>query len=120
MEKVSGIGGFFFVAENPEGLAKWYETHLGISRIPKTYEEASWRQEAGTTEFGPFGKDDGFLGKHGKPWVINFRVENLDAMVKQLAGAGIEVETDPQEYPNGRFAFLNDPEGNPIQLWEEK
>jgi hypothetical protein len=53
-----------------------------------------------------------------KTWMVNFRVRDLDAMVAQLRGAGISVEIDQQRYPNGRFARLNDPEGNPIQLWE--
>jgi predicted enzyme related to lactoylglutathione lyase len=52
--------------------------------------------------------------------MINFRVRDLDAMVAQLRRAGVEVEVDPQAYPNGRFARLKDPEGNPIQLWEPR
>jgi predicted enzyme related to lactoylglutathione lyase len=52
--------------------------------------------------------------------MINFRVSDLDAMVKQLRAAGIEVKVNPEQYPNGRFARLHDPEGNPIELWEPK
>jgi predicted enzyme related to lactoylglutathione lyase len=54
----------------------------------------------------------------GKQWMVNFRVANLDAMVTQLRAAGVSVEIDPEPYPNGRFARLHDPEGNPIELWE--
>ena len=54
------------------------------------------------------------------PWMINFRVANLDRMITQLRAKGIEVTLDPEIYPNGRFARLNDPEGNPIELWEPK
>jgi len=50
--------------------------------------------------------------------MLNFRVANLDAMIAQLRGAGISIEVDPESYPNGRFARLSDPEGNPIQLWQ--
>ena len=53
-------------------------------------------------------------------WMVNFRVDDLDAMVEQLRAAGIEVEVEEETYPNGRFATLKDPEGNPIQLWEPK
>ncbi len=53
-------------------------------------------------------------------WMINFRVRNLDAMIAQLRGAGITVDVDNENYPNGRFARLADPEGNPIELWEPK
>lgn len=58
-----------------------------------------------------------YFGNKDKQWLINFRVRNLDAMVAQLRGAGIKVEIDPQAYPNGRFARVYDPEGNPIELW---
>ncbi|HKM79439.1 MAG TPA: VOC family protein [Candidatus Acidoferrum sp.] len=59
-----------------------------------------------------------YFGDAGKVWMINFRVGNLDAMAAQLRAAGVSVEIDAQVYPNGRFARLYDPEGNPIELWE--
>ncbi len=118
MERVTGIGGFFFKAENPAELSEWYEKHFGINRVPKTYEEESWQQEAGPTVFDAFDDSNEFFGRFNKPWIINFRVNDLDAMVAQLKNAGIKIEVDPETYPNGRFAFLADPEGNPIQLWE--
>ncbi|HEY4988795.1 MAG TPA: VOC family protein, partial [Opitutaceae bacterium] len=78
-----------------------------------------WTQEAGPTAFAPFPKDTTF-GKKGQGWMINFRVNNLDAMVAQLRESGEKVTVDPQLYPNGRFARLHDPDGNPIELWEPK
>ena len=77
-----------------------------------------WRQESGTTAFQPFPATTKYFGPETQQWMINFRVAHLDAMVAQLTAAGIKVEVDPQKYPNGRFALLHDPEGNPIQLWE--
>ena len=77
-----------------------------------------WWQEAGPAAFAPFPETTAYFGDAGKVWMINFRVHNLDAMVAQLRAAGISVELDPQGYPNGRFARLYDPEGNPIELWE--
>jgi glyoxylase I family protein len=118
MERVTGIGGFFFRAKDPKKLSDWYEKHLGISRVPKTYEEGSWWQNEGPTVIDAFDDQNEFLGKHKKSWIINFRVNDLDAIVVQLTNAGIKIETDPENYPNGRFAYLTDPEGNPIQLWE--
>ena len=118
MEHITGIGGFFFRSENAKELILWYIKHLGINPTPKTYDERSWWQEGGPTEISAYSPNDSYLGKFGKSWVINFRVKNLDAMIEQLNSAGIEVELDPEVYPNGRFAFLVDPEGNPIQLWE--
>ena len=119
-EKVSGIGGFFFRAKDPKSLAAWYERNLGVTQTPKSYQEEPWKQEAGMTVFAPFPMDSKMFGSAEKQWIINFRVTNLDAMVAQLRHASIEVEVDPQTYPNGRFASLKDPEGNPIQLWEAK
>lgn len=120
MEKVTGIGGLFFRAKDPDQLSEWYEKHLGIPRTPETYEAEVWVQQEGQTVFAPFKKDTEYFGRPTQMWMINFRVRDLDAMVKQLREAGIEVEVDETAYPNGRFARLYDPEGNPIELWEPK
>jgi len=119
MQKVLGIGGLFFKSGNPERLAQWYQTHLGIPVIPTSYEEEPWRQEAGPTAFAPFKNDTEYFGRPEQSWMVNFRVADLKAMVAQLRAAGIAVE-DPQSYPNGDFARTHDPEGNPIELWQFK
>ena len=118
MERVTGIGGMFFRAQNPEALAVWYEQHLGILPVPERYEDGSWWQDEGPTVFAPFPADTSYFGRPEQAWMINFRVRNLAAMVAQLQAVGIQVEVDPEQYPNGRFAQLQDPEGNPIQLWQ--
>jgi predicted enzyme related to lactoylglutathione lyase len=117
-QKVLGIGGLFFRAENPAALAAWYKKHLGIDRVPTSYDVEPWIQEAGPTVFSPFPAASEQMGNPGKQWVINFRVADIDAFVAQLRADGITVQLDPQTYPNGRFASLDDPEGHPIQLWE--
>jgi glyoxylase I family protein len=118
MEQVTGIGGFFFRARDPQALAQWYRDHLGVSLIPSSYEELPWQQEAGHTAFAPFPEDTDYFGPGGKTWMLNFRVRSLDAMVDQLRAAGVTAVVDPQAYPNGRFARVYDPEGNPVELWE--
>ncbi len=118
MQKVDGVGGFFFRSKDPDKLAKWYEDHLGIQTVPSDYDTPAWRTEAGTTVFAPFKKDTTYFGDMNQQWMINFRVSDLSAMVAQLEKAGVKVDVDPEEYPNGRFAQLSDPEGNPIQLWQ--
>lgn len=118
MEKVNGIGGVFFRANDPAAVALWYETHLGVRKTPETYEEGSWWQERGPTVFAPFLADTDYFGDEGRQWMINFRVDDLEAMVAQLIEAGIEVDVHPEAFPNGRFAHLADPEGNRIELWE--
>jgi glyoxylase I family protein len=119
-EKVLGIGGLFFRSQNPKVLAKWYRDNLGVSLVPENYDQVPWMQEAGPTAFAPFPAASEHFGDPGKVWMVNFRVKNLDAMALQLRAAGIEVKVDPRQYPNGRFARLQDPEGNPIELWEPK
>jgi predicted enzyme related to lactoylglutathione lyase len=119
MEKVTGIGGFFFRAKDPKALGLWYQQHLGISVIPTSYADSPWQQEAGTTAFAPFKETSSYFGDASKMWMLNFRVRDLDKMAAQLQAAGIEVKIDPQSYPNGRFARVHDPEGNPIELWQE-
>jgi predicted enzyme related to lactoylglutathione lyase len=120
MEQVTGIGGFFFRAQNPDSLAQWYRDHLGINLVPADYETEPWSQAAGPTAFAPFEHDTEYFGRAEQQWMINFRVRDLDQMVEQLRAASLEVKVDPEPYPNGRFARLHDPEGNPIELWEPK
>lgn len=117
-EKVLGIGGLFFRARDPAALALWYERHLGVALTPSSYDQQPWRQEAGPTVFAPFPDTTGYFGARDRAWMVNFRVRDLAAMVAQLRAGGIAVEVDPKLYPNGRFARLHDPEGNPIELWE--
>src|SRR5580692_6888399 len=112
MEKVTGIGGFFFRAKDPKAL--------GLLPIPTSYGETGWQQEAGPTAFAPFPETSKYFGDAQKVWMLNFRVRDLDKMAAQLQATGIEVKIDPQSYPNGRFARLHDPEGNPIELWQPK
>ena len=120
MHCVTGIGGLFFRAKDPKALAEWYQQTLGVDLVPADYGQKPWSQEAGPTVFAPFPVDSEYFGNAAKQWMINFRVRDLDAMVKQLRAAGVAVTVDQENYPNGRFARLHDPEGNPIELWEPK
>ena len=115
MEKVNGVGGVFFRSKDPKALAKWYHDHLGVDAG-----NGPWNTEAGMTVFAPFKQDTDYFGRPEQQWMINFRVNDMDAMIAQLKAARIEVETraewDSVDY--GRFAHLKDPEGNPIELWQ--
>lgn len=117
-ERVTGIGGFFFRAHDPRALGRWYQEQLGILVIPTSYDQKAWEQEPGPTAIAPFPETTKYFGDMSKQWMLNFRVRDLDKIAALLRAAGIEVKIDPQTYPNGRFASLNDPEGNPIQLWQ--
>jgi predicted enzyme related to lactoylglutathione lyase len=114
MEKVTGIGGLFFRAQDPEALSRWYAEQLGVDVA-----EGAWFQRAGPTVFVPFEKDTDYFGRDDQQWMINFRVTDLSAMIEQLEAAKIVVETREEwDSDIGRFARIHDPEGNPIELWE--
>jgi glyoxylase I family protein len=120
VERVEGIGGFFFRSEAPGKLAQWYADNLGVTLTPRDYGQQPWRQAAGPTAFQPFPGASKMFGRPDRAFMLNFRVRDLDAMVAQLRRADIDVEVDPKTYPNGRFASLKDPEDNPIQLWQPR
>jgi len=117
-ERVTGIGGVFFRARDPKALGLWYQRHLGIIVIPQSYGDQVWTQQAGPTAFSPFPETSNYFGDATKQWMLNFRVNDLDKMVRQLEAAGIPAKVDATTYPNGRFARIHDPEGNPIELWQ--
>ena len=112
---ITGIGGVFFRASDPDALRRWYREHLGVGGEGYT----PWEQSAGPTLFMPFAGDTDYWPK-SKSWMINYRVDGLDALMSKLRHAGIAVETNPawDSPETGRFARLHDPEGNPIELWE--
>jgi len=109
---VTGLGGLFFRAADPDALARWYETHLGIPGF--------WTQQAGLTVFAPFRQASDYFAAD-KAFMINLRVDDLDALLASLSAAGIAIETRPDEWDTpetGRFARIHDPEGNAIELWQ--
>ncbi|MBT1158228.1 VOC family protein [Aminobacter anthyllidis] len=115
MFTVTGIGGFFFRARDPQALAAWYEKHLGISDISREV----WKQQAGPTILAPFSQDTEYFGRPEQQWLINLRVDDLDAAMSDLKAAGIAVETRAEwDSEVGRFCRIHDPEDNPIELWQ--
>lgn len=114
---VVGIGGLFFRAADPAGLAAWYAEHFGIDPPPAADRQLPWRQDAGFTVFAPFDAGTDYFGDPAKQWMLNLRVRDLDGLIANLRAHDVVV-TDPETYPQGRFARLTDLEGNPIELWE--
>ena len=112
---VTGIGGMFFRAVDPAALRLWYREHLGVGG--EGYDP--WEQGGGPTMFMPFARDTDYWPAD-KQWMINFRVDDLDALLATLRAAAIAIRTDPAwDTPEtGRFARIQDPEGNQIELWE--
>jgi catechol 2,3-dioxygenase-like lactoylglutathione lyase family enzyme len=118
MERVTGIGGVFFRAKDPVRLAHWYRDHLGVDSGVDG--QSVWRQAPGPTVFAPVESDASyFFAGPEQPVMINFRVDDLDAMIAQLRTAGADVDDEIEiEEGIGRFAWVRDPEGNRVQLWE--
>ena len=117
MKRVTGIGGVFFKSENPQQLYDWYEKHLGIQREP---------QAADGTEPGPkaltawciFPQTTKYFSASKASFMVNYRVDNLDALLEDLKKSGIEIDPHRKDYDYGRFAWITDPDGNRIELWE--
>jgi glyoxylase I family protein len=115
MQKVTGFGGFFFRARDPDALSRWYEEHFGINSLKSS---EMWRQEAGLTVFAPFEATTDYFGRQEQAFMVNFRVNNLDAMLDQLRAAGVRIDEARMDESYGRFAWVYDPEGNKIELWQ--
>ena len=120
MEKVTGIGGIFFKARDPEKMAAWYRDQLGI-RAEDGHADFAWREkdrpeEMGRTVWSIFPADTDYFGS---AVMINYRVSNLDQMLEQLRQSGVTVEK-VEDFDYGRFAWITDPEGNRVELWEPK
>jgi predicted enzyme related to lactoylglutathione lyase len=121
---VLGIGGFFFRANDPDGLSAWYREHLGVgagcaATEGATADEHSWQTEGGPVVFAPFDASTDYFAAD-KQFMLNLRVRDLEALLRRLQATGVEVTTNPEwDDPSvGRFARIHDPEGNAIELWE--
>jgi predicted enzyme related to lactoylglutathione lyase len=125
-ERVTGIGGVFFKARDPKALATWYRDTLGVPLMDgATFAPFLWRErenssQLGTTVWSVFNANSNYFAPSSAALMINYRVRNLDRMLAQLRAAGVNVDGKIVEDFNGRFAWIVDPEGNKIELWEPK
>ena len=123
MESVTGIGGVFMKARDPKAMAAWYRDHLGI-QVKNGYAAFDWREKEnpdrmGHTTWTLFPTNTTYFGSSTSPYMVNYRVANLDRMIEQLKSGGVAVEK-VKDYDYGRFTWLTDPEGTRIELWEPK
>jgi predicted enzyme related to lactoylglutathione lyase len=115
-ERVAGIGGVFFRSRNPEALRAWYAEHLGIDS--EDYGATFTAREGDQTVWAPFPTDSDYFGSLEQQLMVNFRVDDLDAMLAQLRDAGVAVDERVHEMEYGRFGWALDGEGNRFELWE--
>ncbi len=124
MKKVTGIGGVFFKCDDPKAMNEWYTKNLGL---PTTSYGATfdWREDAnpkvkGSTTWSTFPQSSDYFNPSTKPFMINYRVENIVALVEELKKDNVTVIDQIAEYDYGKFVHILDPEGNVIELWEPK
>ena len=123
LEKVTGIGGIFFRVRDPARMAAWYREQFGIC-TEDGHADFMWREPdrpetVGRTVWSVFPADTDYFGPARPAFMISYRVASLDRMLAQLRQNGIAVES-VKDYDYGRFAWVTDPEGNRIELWEPK
>ncbi len=122
MKRVTGIGGIFFKCKEPKKMREWYQTHLGLStnQYGAVFE---WYQGADSTKKGfsqwsPFKETTKYFEPSTKEFMINYRVENLEALVEELKKEGVAITDTLQTFDYGKFVHIMDIEGNKIELWE--
>lgn len=121
-KRVTGIGGIFFKSENPQALREWYKTHLGIES-ESWGAVFHWKENDPTgeaaTAWNPFPADTKYFLPSEHPYMINYRVENLEELMKCLADEGVNIVKEMEVSEFGKFAWIIDPEGRKIELWEQ-
>jgi predicted enzyme related to lactoylglutathione lyase len=122
MKKVTGIGGVFFKCNNTGAQKEWYAKHLGIT-MDEYGSSFEWRHadneaQKGYTVWSPFKKDSDYFGNPGQQYMINYRVDDLVALVAQLKEEGVTIVDEMEIYEYGKFIHILDGEGNRIELWE--
>jgi len=123
MKRVTGIGGIFFKAKEPKKLYEWYEKHLGMKQecegqgvMFRPGEKDSQRESM--TVWAIFPEKTEYFKDSGANFMLNYRVDDLDALLGALKEEGVEIDPHREDYDYGRFAWIKDPEGNRIELWE--
>ena len=124
MKRVTGIGGIFFKSDDPKKLYEWYETHLGIQRaadgsgVMFEWRDLNDPSQTGTTVWSVFPRTSKYFDPSRSSFMINYRVDDLDGLLDELKKAGVEAGPRPEDSEYGRFAWVTDPDGNRIELWE--
>ncbi len=118
--RVTGIGGIFFKSNDPKASKNWYKKHLGFNTDDWgcTFWWKDTKGEEASTQWSPFGKESTYFEPSKKDFMFNYRVENLDELLKELKKEGVTIVGEKQEFEYGKFGWILDNEGNKIELWE--
>jgi len=121
-KKVTGVGGIFFKAKNPDSLRTWYCTHLGLATNEYgsmfEFRLADKPEEKGYLQWSPFSEKTKYFAPSQKEFMINYRVENLEELLEELRAGGVTILDTVETYDYGKFVHILDPENNKIELWE--
>lgn len=122
MKKVTGIGGVFFKCKDPDGVKEWYKEHLGFD-TDQWGTNFEWRksgdpEKKGFTQWSPFSDKTEYFQPSTKEFMINYRVENIEELVKELRQSGVTICDEIETFEYGKFVHILDLEGNKIELWE--
>ena len=120
LKRVTGIGGVFFKCDDPKATNEWYKDHLGIPVGPYGW-SFEWKDKdgnIGTTQWSTFKVDTKHFAPSEKPFMMNYRVHDLEALLKALKEEGVTIVGEMESYDYGKFGWIMDPEGNKIELWE--
>jgi predicted enzyme related to lactoylglutathione lyase len=123
MAKVTGVGGIFLRVHDAKAMMAWYSQHLGLATsgsnsVNFVWNECAQPEGAGMTVFSLFPLDTAYFGQGRQPAMINFRVDDLDALLAQLRKAGVKIDPKREDHDYGRFAWIYDLEGNRVELWQ--
>lgn len=120
LKRVTGLGGFFFKCDDPTTTKEWYKERLGIP-VDQYGWTFWWKDKDGndcSTQWSPFPVDSTYFEPSQKQFMMNFRVDNLEALLEVLKEEGVTVVGEMESYDYGKFGWILDPEGNKIELWE--
>jgi predicted enzyme related to lactoylglutathione lyase len=122
MKKVTGIGGIFFKTKDPKKISDWYGDNLGLVINPYgsvfEFRQGALPDKKGYTVWSPFKDDTDYFAPSEEPFMVNYRVADLNALIEDLRGKGVKIVGEIEEFEYGKFAHILDPEGRKIELWE--
>jgi catechol 2,3-dioxygenase-like lactoylglutathione lyase family enzyme len=122
MARITGIGGLFIKSRDPQALSRWYRDHLGVPYKDGEGASFCWdddpKVDEGMSVFSVFSQDTKYFQPSNSSFMVNFRVDDIDGLIARLASEGVQIDPKREDADYGRFAWVYDPDGNKIELWQ--